>query len=103
VLIAMYLKDDKKIKQIQAGAGAVAEAEIPPPLTTPEAEERKKRARAVYDEIKELEKEQTGRIQFLPGQFFQRFIRAASSLETLDSFIEALVQKRDELKERTTA
>jgi hypothetical protein len=97
-LVAQYLKDPSRIKEIKAGAGAAAEADIPPPLTTPEAEEKKTAARAMYDEIRELD-----RLAVLPGVFHQRFIRAASSLETLDSFIEALEQKRDELKERTTA
>lgn len=97
-LIAQFLNDPSRIKEIKAGAGAAAEADIPPPLTSPEAEEKKAQARAVYDEIRDVD-----RLALLPGIFHQRFIRAASSLETLDSFIEALEQKRDELKERTTA
>lgn len=97
-LIAQFLNQPDRIREIKAGAGAAAEAEVPPPLTSPEAEERKARARAVFDEVRELD-----RLALLPGIFHQRFIRAASSLETLDSFIEALEQKRDELKEKAAA
>lgn len=97
-LIAQFLNQPGRIREIKAGAGALAEAEVAPPLTSPEAEERKARARAVYDEIRGLD-----RLALLPGAFHQRFIRAASSLETLDSFVEALEQKRDELAGKAAA
>lgn len=91
-LIAQYAKDPARIRVIEAGAGAAAEAALPPPLDTPEAEALRKRARAIFDEIKAAD-----RLALLPGAFHQRLSRASSSLESLESFCEALEAKRDEL------
>jgi hypothetical protein len=93
-IIAQYKGDATAIRQIQAGAGAESLAELPPPLNTPEAEERKAEARKIYDEIRE--KEPT---KLLPAVFHNYMVRAEHSLERLDDFLEFLRGIREEVTE----
>lgn len=91
-VIAQYLGDATKVKQIRAGAGAEKLAELPAPLTDEKAEAQKAEARDLYDQIK-----QADRLKLLPAAFNEYLTRAEHSHERLDDFLGFLRQKLEEV------
>lgn len=85
---ALYLKDMKRVREIAAGPGAEAAAELPPPLDTPEANAKKAEARELYDELRALDA-----TAILPAQFHWNLARAEHSLERLDDWLDAIRSK----------
>lgn len=94
MLIAQWLKDEKRVKQVRASStGAEQLAELPPPLTDERAEAQKTKCRALYDELKEI-----NRLILPPGAFNTYLARAEHSHDRLADFIEFLGQKIEEAK-----
>jgi hypothetical protein len=92
-VIAQYLGDASKVRQIRAGAGAAEMAELPPPLTDPRAEAQKQRCRELFDDLKQI-----SRLALLPAQFHAYLTRAEHSHERLDEFIAYLEQRVEEAR-----
>lgn len=96
-LIAQYRGDDVAIRRIQAGPGAEALAELPPPLTDERAEQQKQEARRLYDEIRELAP--GGVAVGLPPALFHSYLaRAEHSHERLADYLAFLQQKLADAK-----
>lgn len=92
-LIAMFKKDERALKEIRAGAGAAAVADLPPALTDEKAVALQARAREVYEEIRAVSK-----LRMLPAVFYQRLMHASSSHAELEAFVEALGQMLEETR-----
>jgi hypothetical protein len=92
-LIAQYKGDDVALKRIKAGAGAAAVAELPPPLTDPEAEALKARAREVYQEIRKVSP-----TAMLPAVFHAYLSRAEHSMDRLRDYVAYLEDKLGEVR-----
>lgn len=86
----LYLHGDKaKVEYIASTAEEVDPG--PPPLTTPEAEALKEKARAVYQQIRKKH----GLAHVTPAQFNRMMMKAEHSLDRLGDLIEALEHLRD--------
>lgn len=92
-MIAQFEGDAKRIKRIQVGAGAETLAELPPPLTDERAGELRDQARAVYDELREVNP-----ILVTPASYHAYLARAEHSHDRLQEFIDYLGQRLDEAK-----
>lgn len=92
-MIATFKQDPTALRQIQAGAGAVALAELPAPLVDAEAEALKAEARGVFEQVREVD-----RLAMLPAVYHAHLIRASSSHEALRTLVESLQQKLVEVK-----
>lgn len=84
-LIAQFLNQPGRIREIKAGVGAEQTAELPPPLTDDRARELKERIRAVYLEIREV-----NRLAVLPGQFNAKLSRAEYEHARLEELLAEL-------------
>jgi hypothetical protein len=96
MVIALFLKDERRVKAIKVGGGG-ALAELPPPLTSPEAVGLLGEIDGLYGEIKEH-----SRTVMPPGAFNARRMRAAHDLGALTALRDSLRQLRDELKEKAS-
>lgn len=96
LVIALFLKDERRVKAIKVGGGG-ALAELPPPDTSPEAKAATDRIHALYGEIKEY-----SRTVLPPGAFHARLVRDAHDVKALEAFAESLEQLRDELREKAS-
>jgi hypothetical protein len=96
MVIALYLKDERRVKAIKVGGGG-ALAELPAPLTSPEAVGLLGEIDGLYGEIKEH-----SRTVMPPGAFNARRMRAAHDLGALRALRDSLGQLRDELKEKAS-
>jgi hypothetical protein len=96
MVIALFLKDDRRVKAIKVGGGG-ALAELPPPLTSPEAVGLLGEIDGLYGEIKEH-----SRTVMPPGAFNARRMRAAHDLGALRALRDSLGQLRDELREKAS-
>lgn len=85
-LIAMARKDETMLKQIRAGAGAAAIAELPPPLVDDEAKELRAKIEAAYRELRGVSK-----TAMLPAQYQHELSRAASSHELLRALLASVI------------
>lgn len=90
-LIAQYINRPEAIRVIQAGAGAQAVAELPPPLTDERATAQLAEAKRLYDLLHAAHP-----LVILPAQFFIYQARNAHSHDGLDAFIEFLRGKCQE-------
>lgn len=85
VLVAQCLKDEARVKQIRAGAGAEQEAQLPPPVDDGRAKDLRKAIFETYDELK-----QVNRLALLPGRFNIDLQRSQHDHALLESFLERL-------------
>lgn len=92
-LIAQYKGDSKALKVIQAGAGAEAMAELPPPLRDERADELRARAREVYLEIRAIDP-----TIITPAALDNAMRRAESAHDRLEDLIGYLEATRDSNK-----
>jgi hypothetical protein len=90
-LIAQFMGDPSRVRQIAVGAGAEQLAELPPALTDERAQELTAKARQVYDEIREANP-----LAMYPAVFHQRLIHVHHSHDELEVFVQALEKLRDE-------
>lgn len=97
-VIALHRKDPRRLLEVKHGAGAAAAAELPPPVVSERAEALVVECRAIYVEIKALP---GGLEKLKPGMFNHELSRARSSEDALESYRDALVSRRDTLKEAT--
>jgi hypothetical protein len=94
-LIAQYLGNDAAVRQIQAGPGAEALAELPAPLTDDRAREQNARIKALWLEI--LEHAPGGvAIRVTPAYFHAMWQRSHHDHDQLDAFIGYLEQRLSE-------
>lgn len=91
-MIAQYKNDPAAIRQIQAGAGAEAVAELPAPLDDERMQELVARARAVYVQIREV-----SATAILPGSFNERMLLSQHSHDVMETFVERLEAKLAEV------
>ena len=94
-LIAMARHDESALKTIQAGAGAEAMAELPPPLDDDAAKALNVRIREAYDRIRAVSV-----TTLLPGQFGAKLARAQHSHELLTALAEELEAQAAHLEGR---
>lgn len=92
-LIAQYQGNEVALRQIRAGVGAEAEAELPPPLDDERARELNERIRATYDEIREVSK-----LALLPGAFYARHARTQHDHGLMEEFLAYLEGLRDHVR-----
>lgn len=96
-VIALYLKDERRVLEVKHGAGAAATAQLPPPVATPKADELVKDIRAIYADIRRLSIS-----SLLPGQFNRKLERARSSEDALEALRDELDAQRTHLQERAS-
>jgi hypothetical protein len=96
-MIAQYKGDDTAVRRIQAGAGAEALAELPPPLTDERAKKLIATAEDLYEQVKELAPGGVA-VKVTPGYFFSMQIRAQHSHEMLESFVAYMREKLEEAR-----
>jgi hypothetical protein len=97
-IIALHKRDATRLLEVKHGAGAAAAAELPPPVVSERAEALVAECREIYVEIKALP---GGLEKLKPGMFNHELSRARSSEDALESYRDALVSRRDTLKEAT--
>lgn len=97
-MLALHRGDQARVLEVKHGAGAAAAAELPPPVVSERAEALVAECRAIYVEIKALP---GGLEKLKPGMFNHELSRARSSEDALESYRDALVSRRDTLKEAT--
>jgi hypothetical protein len=95
-MLALHRGDQARVLEVKHGAGAAAAAELPPPVVSERAEALVVECRAIYVEIKALP---GGLEKLKPGMFNHELSRARSSEDALESYRDALVSRRDTLKE----
>jgi hypothetical protein len=94
-VIAMFTGESERVARIQTEAEARVE-ELPPALTDERATEQQAKARALYDEIRELGGGR-GKIDLTPAHFNAYLTAAQHSHERLDDFIGYLEQRKTEI------
>lgn len=96
-LIAAYLGDATRVKQIKVGPGAEGLAELPPPLTDKRARALKAQARELYRQVQEHAPGGVA-VKFPPGAFNAYLLRAESDHDRLEDFIKHMKAKLAEAK-----
>lgn len=91
-LIAQYTKDPQRVRTLQVEAGAGGGTELPPPLTSEEAEALREECRALYREICETP---GGRVKFTPGKFNALLRQHEWDLKRLDEYRDHLAATLD--------
>jgi len=86
VLIAQFLGDPSKVRTLRQATGSGAVAEMPAPLVTPEAEQKRDEARQLFAAIREIH----ATAYMLPGQFNALLVRHEHDLTRMDEFIAQL-------------
>lgn len=83
VIKAQYLKDANKVRELLAGPGAEAVAELPPPLDTPEAKALQAKIRERYRELADM-----NRLALLPAKFNVLLTNVAHDLTRMQDMLE---------------
>lgn len=92
-VIAQYQGDPERIRRIEVGAGAEQLAKLPPPLTDERSDQQREQARAVFDEIRDVNP-----LWIAPAVFHAYLARAEHDHDRLDEFIAYLRDKLDGAK-----
>lgn len=101
VLIAQFLGDPSKVRTLRQAAGSAAVAEMPAPLVTEEAEERRQRARELFSAIRDVHPT----AYMIPGAFNALLVRHEHDLTRLDEFIaqlEGLLERAQKERDEKT-
>lgn len=96
-LIAQFMRDPSRIREIKAGPGAEAAAELPAPLDDEKALAQKQEARDLYTEIREVAPGGLA-VGVPPARFHAYLTRAEHSHERLEDFLGFLRDKLAEAK-----
>lgn len=94
-VIAMFERDPSRVELIRTEAETRV-AEMPPPLADERAVAQTAKARAIYDEIRELGGGR-GKVDVTPGMFHAYLTAAAHDHDRLDDFIGWLEGRRAEV------
>jgi hypothetical protein len=97
-LIAMARQDEAALQTIQHGAGAESRAELPPPLSTPEALALTAECRSIYDRIRSHPGGLVGPLSLLPGQYGAQLERAAHDEAQLQAFRDSLLARLEKIE-----
>lgn len=94
-VLAMFSGQHDRVQRIQTVAEKKA-ADMPPPVTGPEADAKQKRIHELYEALKELGGGR-GRHAFTPAQFHSFLTQSQGSLQRLDDMIGFLESEHERL------
>jgi hypothetical protein len=98
LLIAVFKKDKKRVKQLEAGLLHEEDLPaLPPPVDTPEMKAKVETARALYVEIQRLAPGGV-RVQLTAATFHRYLTRAETDEARMDEFVALLEEKLAEAK-----